>query len=64
MIMSNAGYYDSSNTFINGGGPRHSKYYRCTGLEQRLSDCDNYTDTTIRTQNSDVAIGCNYGEHL
>ena len=51
-------------TYINGGGPRHSKYYRCIGSEQRLSDCDSYTDTTVRTSYSDVGMDCNAGKSL
>ena len=58
-----SGYSDHVDTYINGGGPRHSKYYRCTGLEQRLSDCDSFTDTTVRTSvYSDAGMDCNAGK--
>ena len=58
-----SGYSNYRLYYINGGGPRHSKYYRCTGIEQRLSDCENYTDTSVRTQyNNDVGVSCYTGK--
>ena len=55
---------DNSNYYLYGidGSPRHSKYYKCMGFEQRLSDCDSYTDTTIRTQCCGTRVYCDAGK--
>ena len=58
------GYSDYRDTYINGGGPRHSKYYSCDRTEQRLSDCDNYNDTNIRYDyDDDVGMDCRPGKY-
>ena len=45
-----------------GGGPIHSKYYRCNGyIENRLSQCISYNETGSRTHSNDVGISCRYG---
>ena len=62
MIYDLTGYYDYRDTYINGGGPRHSKYYRCDRTEQRLSDCDNYNDTNFRYEHNDVGMYCALGK--
>ena len=41
---------------------RHSKTYRCTGTESRLSKCFNYTDTSLRTERRDVLLYCSHGK--
>ena len=53
--------YDEREYFGNGGSPRHSKYYVCTGTEQRLSQCDSYNDTSPRSYSYDVGIECYLG---
>ena len=54
------GYY--SRFFGYGGGPRHRKYFQCTGSEQRLSQCKNFNDTEeSRSAGSDVGVNCDYG---
>ena len=47
--------------FGNGGSPRHSKYYVCAGTEQRLSECDSYNDTSLRSYSDDIGIECSLG---
>ena len=45
-----------------GGGPRHHKYFQCTGSEQRLSQCESFNDTEeSRSAGYDVGLYCNYG---
>ena len=57
------GYLDYVDIYIAGGGPRHSKYYRCTGSEQRLSDCDYYTETNMSYGEIDAGMDCNLGKY-
>ena len=55
----NSGYYYPSNGY--GGGPRHSKYFRCTGSELRLSECQSFNETSLRSVGNDVRIECYSG---
>jgi deleted-in-malignant-brain-tumors protein 1 len=47
--------YDS---YGNSGGPRYSKYFRCTGQELRLSQCPSYNDTYTRSYSYDIGVRC------
>ena len=44
-----------------GGGPRHSKYFKCSGSELRLSECESFNETVSRSSRFDVAIECHTG---
>ena len=47
--------------FGRGGGPIHQKVIQCTGKEQRLSQCNIYNDTMMRSHSEDVGIRCYTG---
>ena len=61
-------YSSTTTSFGRGGGPIHSKYFYCTGTEERLSQCESRNETVSRSHSSDVGMYCTLGmcdvEHL
>jgi hypothetical protein len=41
-----------------GGGPRFNQYFKCTGSEPRLSECQSFNETASRSSGYDVGIYC------
>jgi hypothetical protein len=51
-------YNSAYASYGNSGGPRHSKFFQCTGSEQRLSQCRSYSNIYQRYYSTDVGIIC------
>ena len=55
------GYGGSITSFGGGGGPRFNQYFKCTGSEPRLSECQSFNETASRSSGYDVGIYCSLG---
>jgi deleted-in-malignant-brain-tumors protein 1 len=52
------GYNRLTSSFGGGGGPRFNQYFRCTGSEARLSECQSFNLTPSGSSGYDVGIYC------
>ena len=56
------GYSSSlTSSYRDGGGPRFNQYFKCTGSESRLSECQSFNETASRSSGYDVGISCSLG---